>query len=248
MADALLPLTTDALTLRLAPEALTESAAAFRETGRVRVAPAYPDAIADALHRHLDTELPWSRAVNQGEKVWDIGPEGISAMAGGGDAALIEAVHRAAQDGFQFLFDTVRVADEAAQRTARGLLLDRLIDGLNTPESLETLRRLTGLADIGEVDGQATRYLRGHFLTGHDDNVAGKDRLAAYVLSLTPRWRTEWGGLLQFHGEDGDLDHAFGPQWNALHLFRVPQRHSVSSVAPFAGAPRYSVTGWLRRG
>jgi Rps23 Pro-64 3,4-dihydroxylase Tpa1-like proline 4-hydroxylase len=29
--------------------------------------------------------------------------------------------------------------------------------------------------------------------------VAGKNRVAAYVLNLTPRWRVEWGGLLMFH-------------------------------------------------
>jgi len=96
------------------------------------------------------------------------------------------------------------------------------------------------------VDGQATQYLPGHFLTSHDDAVAGKNRVAAYVLSLTPGWRIEWGGLLQFHDGDGDVGLALAPRFNAMHLLRVPQVHSVSFVAPYAGTPRVSVTGWLR--
>ena len=113
--------------------------------------------------------------------------------------------------------------------------------------ALALLRRIIGDDSIARVDGQATRYLGGHFLTAHDDNVTGKNRVAAYVLSLTPAWRTEWGGLLQFHDNAGDVSGAFAPCFNALHLFRVPQLHSVTYVTPFAGAPRYSVTGWLRR-
>jgi SM-20-related protein len=248
MPDPQLHLPVGAFSLRLPSAQLVQAAAQFRTAGRARITGVYPPAVAEALHHHLDRELPWSRAVNQGTQVWDIPPEGIAAMTTSDEAALIQAAHRAARDEFQFLFDTVRVPDEAAERSERGLLLDRLIDALNLPDSLETLRKLTSLDEIGRVDGQATRYLPGHFLTEHDDDVADKGRVAAYVLSLSPHWKIAWGGLLQFHGEDGDIDHAFAPQFNALHVFRVPQRHSVSLVAPFAAAPRYSVTGWLRRG
>jgi Rps23 Pro-64 3,4-dihydroxylase Tpa1-like proline 4-hydroxylase len=31
-----------------------------------------------------------------------------------------------------------------------------------------------------------------------------------------------------------------------MNIFRVPQLHAVSYVAPFARADRYSITGWLR--
>lgn len=235
------------LVLRLPPAAVAAAVRGFVARGHVRLRGIYPAATADALHRHLAQELEWWRAVNQGERTWDLGPASIAAMAGGGDAPLLAAVHEGAREGFQFLFDTVRVSEEPRERAARALLLDRLIDALNRPESLELLRRITGLADVRRVDGQATRYLPGHFLTAHDDGIAGKDRLAAYVLNLTPRWRTDWGGLLQFHDSEGDVTHGYRPAFNALHLFGVPQVHSVSLVAPFAGAPRYSVTGWLRR-
>jgi Rps23 Pro-64 3,4-dihydroxylase Tpa1-like proline 4-hydroxylase len=68
------------------------------------------------------------------------------------------------------------------------------------------------------------------------------------VLGLTPGWRAEWGGLLMFHERGGDIERALMPRFNVLNVFAVPQLHSVSAVAPFAGNDRLSVTGWLRFG
>jgi SM-20-related protein len=241
-------MTPDDTSLRLSlPDAyLVQAAADFARDGHVRLCDIFSADTASAIHRHLDCEVEWWRAVNNGDKIWDIGPESIAAMADGKDGELMAAVHKGARDGFQFLFDTIRVPDEAAERHARDLLLDRLVSALNHPASIATFRSIIGNSSVRMVDGQATRYLPGHFLTSHDDDVVGKGRTAAYVLNLTPQWRTEWGGLLQFHDAQGDITRALKPCFNTLHLFKVPQVHSVSLVAPFAGAPRYAITGWLR--
>ncbi|HAV49166.1 MAG TPA: proline hydroxylase, partial [Brevundimonas sp.] len=45
---------------------------------------------------------------------------------------------------------------------------------------------------------------------------------------------------------DGAVTETFTPSFGTLNLFKVPQDHAVSMVAPFAGAPRYSITGWWR--
>ena len=63
---------------------------------------------------------------------------------------------------------------------------------------------------------------------------------------MTPHWRAEWGGLLLFHDDSGDTRRGLVPRFNCLNLFAVPQSHSVSQVATYAGATRLSVTGWLR--
>jgi Rps23 Pro-64 3,4-dihydroxylase Tpa1-like proline 4-hydroxylase len=36
----------------------------------------------------------------------------------------------------------------------------------------------------------------------------------------------------------------FLPRWNSLSLFRVPQRHQVTLVSPWAAQPRHAITGW----
>ena len=119
---------------------------------------------------------------------------------------------------------------------------------LNGEAFLSFARRLTGAADIGYVDAQATRYRAGHFLTVHDDHVAGADRRAAYVLNLTKGWKPDWGGQLLFHDADGHVTGGFMPAFNALNVFLVPAAHSVSVVAPYAGGVRYAITGWMNGG
>ena len=161
-------------------------------------------------------------------------------------ASLERAAHAAARYDFQYLYETIRVPESEQERRAAGSDLDLFASFLSSPEVVDLLRRITGCAAVDFVDAQATAYGLGHFLTAHDDEVAGKARHAAYVFNLTPRWRVDWGGLLAFHGADGNVSEAFTPSFNTLNLFAVPQPHSVTMVAPFAAARRYSVTGWLR--
>jgi SM-20-related protein len=226
---------------------IARAANSFAQSGIVRIVDLFEADLDKALHSHLDTEVEWSRVVSQGEKAWDLTPNAIAAMNGEKEKAFLANVHKTARDGFQFLFDSRIVSDDSVERAAQGQLLDRVIEGLNHPFSLDMFRAITGAPDIHVVDGQATRYLPGHFLTSHDDGIDGQDRVAAYVINLTKGWRTDWGGLLQFHNAGGDIPLALKPGFNTIHLFRVPQMHSVSYVAPFAGVPRFAITGWLRR-
>jgi Rps23 Pro-64 3,4-dihydroxylase Tpa1-like proline 4-hydroxylase len=237
---------TDMFEPAIAADALALAAREFAATGRVRAEPVLGHRAALALAASLGDDAPWNRVLNQDDKLWELDRAALESLGPDRRAALVDAVHAQARDGFQFHYDSIRVSENAAERRARGLPLDRLVDALNSPRWLDLLRTLAGAPHIRLADGQATRYGAGHFLTGHDDAVAGKNRIAAYVLSLTPAWRTEWGGLLQFHDAAGDLSGAFAPRFNALHLLRVPQTHSVSYVTPFAGQARLSITGWLR--
>jgi Rps23 Pro-64 3,4-dihydroxylase Tpa1-like proline 4-hydroxylase len=233
--------------LTISPDRLANAAASYARSGIVRIIDLFATEMAEALHRHLDSEIEWSRTVSEGEKAWDIGSELVSAIDPGMEAEITAAAHRAARDGFQFMFDSLIVSDDPAARTARGLLVDRVLDALNRPASLELFRAITGARDLRLISGQATRYLPGHFLTSHDDNIDGEGRIAAYVINLTRDWRPDWGGMLQFHNPAGDIPLALKPGFNTIHMFRVPQMHSVSYVTPFAAVPRYAITGWLRR-
>jgi Rps23 Pro-64 3,4-dihydroxylase Tpa1-like proline 4-hydroxylase len=117
---------------------------------------------------------------------------------------------------------------------------------LSTEPVLGIVRRITGAEDINYADAQATAYSPGDFLTAHDDAVEGKNRRAAFVLSLTPVWRIEWGGLLLMHGEGDAPARAWMPDMNLLTIFKVGQMHSVSEVTRVSPYRRYSITGWLR--
>jgi SM-20-related protein len=159
--------------------------------------------------------------------------------------ALGQAVQAAATDEFQYLFDNYPIYDMAASKTVEPVWAE-LIGFLNGEAFLGLMRQVTGEPRIALADAQLTRFRRGHFLTAHDDTAEGKQRYYAYVLSLTPGWRIDWGGLLAFHDDEGNVGEAFTPRFNTLNLLKVPAPHSVTQVALSAGADRVSITGWLR--
>ncbi len=218
---------------------------AYRARRRVRVPGFLGDAAAARLHADLAASPDWRLVLNSGDKVFEIDRPGQRSIAPDAAARLETAVTHAARDGFQYRYETIRVPDDPQASPPPPLFLAAFARFLNTPPVLAWFGQVTGVADIAYVDAQATCYGPGHFLTAHDDDVAGKGRRAAYVLGLTPRWRPEWGGLLLFH-DTAEQGEAYFPAFNSLALFAVPQPHSVSMVTPSAADPRYSITGWLR--
>lgn len=185
-------------------------------------------------------DLEWRLIFNQGAKSYQYPASELDPLDVGQRGAVLNAVYAKARSEFQFLYDTHKII------TRQPTPLAALFAELNSEPMLTALRALTGDDRIVYLDAQATRYRPGHFLTQHNDDVANANRLFAYVLNLTPDWRVDWGGLLQFISEEGHVEEAYAPRWRALNIFQVPQVHSVSIVAPFAGAPRYSITGWMR--
>jgi Rps23 Pro-64 3,4-dihydroxylase Tpa1-like proline 4-hydroxylase len=147
---------------------------------------------------------------------------------------------------FNYLYDSILISDEDNQPREQGSLAGEFASFLCSDAVIDLVVEITGEPSIAFADAFASRYGPGDFLTIHHDKKVGSNRLAAYVLGLTPNWRPEWGGMLLFHDAEGDVELGLSPQFNVLNLFGVPQDHSVSLVAPFAPAPRLSVTGWFR--
>jgi hypothetical protein len=225
---------------------LSFAAERLARTGRTRVQDVLGPAFGEALHAALASPgMVWNRAVRNPYNS-DVPVAVFEAQPPEEQARLIGMVHAEATEGFQFHFDRLKLG----QALALGLPLPPPLDGLhalfNQPPWLDFARRLTGDDRITYVDAQATRYLPGHFLNGHDDAHEDAGRLYAYVLNLSPRWRAEWGGLLTFVDGEGGVIETLAPAFGTLNVFRVPQPHLVSMVAPFAAEPRLSITGWWR--
>ena len=227
----------------LDPEAL---AAAFARHGRLQIGSFLRHDAAIALYRELLGASGWKLAVNRGTMIHDHDEAEIAEWPPEKRAAFERELFAAGRDGFQFRYDALRIDRNSA--AAAPPMLRAFFDLINDPATIGFMRTLTGLADIAFADAHATRYRTGHFLTAHDDLNDQMGRRVAYVMNLTPQWRPDWGGYLQFYDERGNLSEGFVPAFNVMNLFRVPQPHSVSWVTPLAGAARYSVTGWLRAG
>lgn len=222
---------------------LAALAQAYRRDGHVSIEPFLTTEAATLLRNHLLARSDWVLVMNAGDKVYEFPREAVAALTSEQRATLERKLGQAALRGFQYRYETIRIPDAP---DARGdSVLDAFAAFMSSPAVIDLLREISE-APVDFTDVQATGYGPGHFLTRHDDDVAGKGRRAAYVLGLTPDWRAEWGGLLLFHNEAGDIGHGYGPAFNALRLFRVPAVHSVSHVWPFAPEPRLSVTGWAR--
>jgi Rps23 Pro-64 3,4-dihydroxylase Tpa1-like proline 4-hydroxylase len=227
----------------------TEQAAladAYARDGIVRIPGALSDELADSLHDQLRERSDWVQVFNSGEKLFELSRAMRRDLPAEKQAELDQAIYAAARTGFQYRYETIRVPDSRAEREASPDPLFHVAQSLSTEPVLGILRRITGAADINYADAQGTAYSPGDFLTGHDDSFEGKNRRAAYVLSLTPVWRVEWGGLLVMHGEGDAPARAWMPGMNMLTIFQVGQMHSVSEVTRAAAYRRYSVTGWLR--
>jgi Rps23 Pro-64 3,4-dihydroxylase Tpa1-like proline 4-hydroxylase len=221
-------------------------AEAFASDGIVRIRGALSDEHAVRLHNEMRERADWVQVFNSGDKLFELSRQMRGDLPPEKQVELEQAIYASARGGFQYRYETIRVPDSKGQREASEDSLFGVAQSLSTEPILSKLRKITGAADINYADAQGTAYSPGDFLTGHDDNFAGKNRRAAYVLSLTPVWRLEWGGLLLMHEEGDNPARAWMPGMNLLTIFRVGQTHSVSEVTRAAAYRRYSITGWLR--
>lgn len=234
------------LPIRLNPQLDRRAIAGiFRAQGRVHIPEVLAAACASAIHSQLSTATPWQLSLNVGERHFDIAHQQLMLMPPQQRETMSRRMTEQSKRGFQYVFENYPLFDlyRAGERAHPLLAMHEF---LNSVEFLQFARDVTGLQAIAFADSQATKYLPGHFLTEHDDDVAGKQRLAAYVLGFTPEWRADWGGILQFIDRDGHIAEGYVPKFNVLNIFRVPQKHSVSYVTPAAVHARYSITGWLR--
>lgn len=226
--------------------ALDDSALAqeFAQRGRIQIRDLLTDPSARALVSELQ-RLPWGLVYNQGNQVIELDAATVKSMPRDKGASAVAAIHEGARNGYQFFYAYYPLFREYFQRRLAPTRLFDAYEFINSEPFLSFIRRVTGLEDIRWADGQGTLFTAGHFLKCHTDEVPAERRLAAYVINLTENWGRDWGGFLQFFDERNDVE-AYRPIFNAINIFRIPANHSVSVVAPYVRAHRYSITGWFR--
>ena len=202
---------------------------------------------AVALTEALASRDDWLQVMNSGDKLFELDRKTRAEMRDELQAEIDRTVYSTATRGFQYRYETIRVPDEPEKRANSDDVLAAYASFLSKGEGRDFLRAVTSDEAIAFADVQATCYCPGDFLTRHDDFAEGKNRSSAHILSLSPEWRFEWGGLLLLHDEQAGEAVALLPVFNRMTLLRVPQTHSVGEVSRSAAAPRYSLTGWLRR-
>jgi len=233
--------------IRLNPAlAARDFAGVFQRDGVVQVPDFLTPDSADRIETALKTATPWGLSLSDaaGHGAW-LSPETLQTLGRDGVAARTREAVTAARNGFGFSYLAYPIIEALLAGREPGHPTHALVELLNSPEARDFCAAVAGETGITKIDAQATLFRPGDFLALHNDTGVG-ERRAAYTIGLTRDWRTDWGGQLLFHDEAGDVSRGFRPGFNVLTLFRTPQWHSVATVAPYAGAPRLSITGWLR--
>lgn len=217
------------------------------QQGRVQVPGFLQEDAAERIHHCLREEVRWTLAERIDGKPKTTDADTYEAMSGQQRQVLYAQAYARARDGFQFVYDSYMLVRAQKEGRDAGLMLHVVLDFLNSNEVLDFASWFLGVPGIVAANAQATRYLPGQFLTRHEDENREENRVAAFVINLSKDWNPDWGGLLQFHDDRGGVGETLLPRWNSFSVFRVPQPHSVSLVAPWARQPRLAITGWFLR-
>ena len=215
---------------------------ALAQRSRIQIPGFLQPAAADALARELAEAVPWQMAERS---------EGESRTTPRGAypddaefARLLQRGYARAADSYQFAYDSYMLVKAAMEGWDPDLLAHSVLRFFNTPQFIEFARHLADDPGITHATAQCTRYRPGHYLLPHEDLDVSEGRRYAFVVNLGRDWRPDWGGQLQFLDAGDAVVDTFLPRWNSLSLFRVPQRHQVTLVAPWAARPRHAITGW----
>lgn len=225
------------------------AAADFAKHGRVQIRNFLTPTSAANTHQVLSRETPWGLA-------WRAGSDGPHALRRSEVAAAPPHVAKGWIDkiggamrgkDYAFLYARYSMLTAYLEKWGEHPALDALLEHINDEPLLDLVRQVTGVKELVKADAQATLYSPNHFLSMHDDGHMADGWRIAYVMNFcAEEWRPDWGGYLMFYDEDGDVVGGFRPRFNALNMFRVPQRHNVTYVTPFAPVARYAITGWFR--
>jgi len=219
----------------------------FGRHGRAQISPILDELSAKRLHDCLCHEVPWTLAYREEGKSQVLDFQPYRRLSKEEKAQRLQQLQLEARGQYGFAYDSYMMVDAYKEQRDPELLLNTVLEFLNSPDFLAFARVLTQIPQIRRVTAQATRYLPGHFLKQHNDLDEDHNRLVAYVFNLTHDWKADWGGLLHFLDDRDNIIDTFIPHYNSLSLLRVPQTHLVSLVTPWAEAQRLSITGWFMR-
>ncbi len=215
--------------------------------GWIRINNLFSPDVADKIEHVLSEQTPW-RLVHsdaQGHHQYYTQTQ-LAAIEPQARQKMFGDVMLRARDGFAYAYNVYPMVDAYLTGEDPDWPLHPMTEFLNSGEFQAFVKTVTNEPNVVKIDGQATCYARGHFLNTHDDTGHHQERAVAYVMGFSRDWRTEWGGQLLFTDDQGNAVRGFNPSFNSITLFKVPIPHIVTQVSTYAGASRYSITGWLR--
>ncbi|MGS0826400.1 2OG-Fe(II) oxygenase [Shewanella sp. 0m-8] len=212
----------------------------YSKDNRIKINNIWLTEDAQDIRQCLANDTEFSHAYTQAGKAIESSNSALRAMPSNSQKTLFHNLYQDAAQGVGFWYGRHMISPSSPTT------LNAVKRYLNSEELLEKIRFISGRADIKLASAQGTQYTPGNFLTRHRDVVEHEGRILAFVLSFSPEWHPDWGGLLQFYQDDGTPRDTWAPQFNSMTLFDVKHVHAVTYLAPFCPSKRLSITGWFR--
>jgi len=225
-------------------------AEAFAEKKRLQIKKILPRDTALAIHSVLAEKTPWEYTYCEGETIHSVPLAEVQDLSPQERMAMGRRIAQTSQRGFGHSYNTFAFHQEIEKGNFLDHPLKAFDDFMTSQDFLSFARKITGDETIDGAGAAATWFGPGHYLNLHVDTLPDWDLRAAFIFYFCPTWRADWGGELKFFPDKRatKVEEAFFPAFNVLNIMTVPKYHSVGMVAPFAGAPRLAISGWLYAG
>lgn len=239
----------ESIAIRLNPEIdRLEVSRSLATSGRVHIKLAIDPASADQISQYLLKDALWNTIFNEHEEIsHSLSKMQMSLLSTAQRNTLYSFLRKRARSTFTYIYQTSDLQYCNEESSHGQSVAKQIHEFFNGKEFLSFVREISGISTLSEAETQATQFKKNHFITRHTDVGAEyHGRRMAFVLSLTREWRAEWGGILEFLDENGNVTEGFTPSFNSLNLFYVPVLHHVSCVSHISQGKRISISGWLR--
>ena len=218
---------------------------AYSKNGYAHISDFFKENQIKSLQSQLAGLDEWQRVLSQGGTHYALLPDERRVMTTKHIKSLEQIAFNEAGKGYHtYLHDHVCLeearTDNSAPRFLRGIS-----ESFNEYDFLEFARTVTGDTKINKVRVRLSRFGPGDFVTANNGNPKGSKRRAAFMVSLNVKWHSDWGGQLQFFGDDGHVQSGMTPKFNHMCIFKVPLDHAISQVSLFAQEKSYKIFGWL---
>jgi SM-20-related protein len=218
----------------------------FRERRRVQVPELFAPNVAEELERVLQ-QLPYRLVCqNDAEQNMLLTRQDLQAMSPDERRKFEMGIRERAARSIGYTYQMYPMILARLQDWDPGHPIHAVTDFFNSPPFLEFARQLISFAGLTKIDVHASQYLAGHYLTTHTDDDATQHGRAAYTIGFSRDWRADWGGLLLFFNDKGDVEQGLLPRFNTLTVFDGMRPHTVTAISAFTPRPRLSFAGWFR--
>ena len=191
----------------LSLEAATQD---FAAKGRCRIEGFLDSEIAEQLYKVLSEKTEYDVAYACSPTPRLVSAKSWRAMDATGRRALQQQLTERASEGQGYVYCTFLRKGREAAATREPEFLEDVFSFWRGDSVRQLVHTVTGLRST-DAESQFTRYTAGQYLTRHRDALDGNKRQLAFVLSLSKQWHPDWGGLLHFYEEDGEVQEVWTP-------------------------------------